>query len=179
MQSRMVTRRFMMLALGSSAALVPAVVRAATSGATSRAPVPPAGGAPPSAPEWAPAGEPSPLFHGLSSGSIVAGSTIVGIGALVNGAVGIALHDRTGARFGVEVCARDAAAPRGPGETQHLSLYVVNEGDGAMPTNEEHGLAAMAIADVVRRNEPGADLTGFLTLDERLARHAATIIRPD
>lgn len=179
MQSRLVTRRFMMMALGSGAALAPVIARGATSGTASRGPAPSGATEPPTTPEWGPTHTPSPLFRGLSSGSVVAGCTVLGIGDLVNGAVGIALRDRAGTRFGVEVCARDASAPRGPGETQHFSLYVVNEGDGAMPTYEEHGLAAMAIADVVRRNESGADVRDFLTLDERLARHAATIIRPD
>lgn len=175
MESRQISRRFVVTALGSGIALAPIIARAAVSQASS--PVA-SGDAPASSNEPAIAVE-TALIAPLAVGSKAAGCTLIRIGELAHGAIGLVLTDRSGRDFGVEICARDPDSPRSPAETDKFQLYVVNEGDGSLPTVEEHGLAAMAIASLIRKNEHAIEASGFLTLNERLARHASDITRPD
>lgn len=171
MSSRHVSRRFVVTALGSGVAIAPLVARAAaskvaksvTSGDASQEAPPPMG---------------ELLVAPLTVGSQVAGCQVERIGELEQGAVGFVLSDRSGQRFAIEVCARDTEAPRSPAETAKFQLYVVNEGDGSVPTIEEHGLAAMNLALVIRNNEHELDTSEFLTFRERLDRYAGDLIRP-
>lgn len=174
MQSRTLSRRWMLSALGAGAALAPATARAwlgAPAGVTSddAGAKRTVGGETAAVPE---------LLAPLAVGARVAGCTIASIGALEAGAVSLVLQDRDGQSFGVEVCARGDEGHAGPGRTAYFDVFVVNEGDGATPTFESHGLAAMAVADVLRVNEERVGNGGFLTLDERLHQHAASVMRP-
>lgn len=171
MESRQISRRFVITALGSGIALAPVMARAAVSKVSGE----PASG---ESGREAIALEAS-LITPLTVGSKVAGCTLVKIGALAQGAIGLVLTDRSGQQFGVEICARDEGSPRSPAETAKFQLYVVNEGDGSLPTVEEHGIAAMTIASVIRKNEAAVETSSFLTLEERLARHGSEITRPD
>jgi hypothetical protein len=90
---------------------------------------------------------------------------------LSHGAAGLVLSDADGVRFQVDVCARDfsAGAPRPPASSECFDLFLANGGKGATASLEHHGLAAMAIADVIRHNEQRLSHEGFATLTERLA----------
>lgn len=180
MESRQVTRRFVVTALGSGVALAPVIARSAASkfGSSMVAPHEAASDSG-EAPESTPSGTGERLIAPLAVGSTIRGCTLVKVGALTHGAVGLSLTDASGRPFGIEICARDASSPRSPAETDRFQLYVVNEGDGSLPTVEEHGLAAMTIASFVRNNESEERAAGFLTLQERLARHAGELIRPE
>lgn len=87
------------------------------------------------------------------------------------GAASIVLTDGAGAEFQLDVCARDPSpgASRGPAITEHFEIFVANQGDGATGTNEDHGLCAMALGEVIRGNEALAARTAFVTLAEREA----------
>jgi hypothetical protein len=113
----------------------------------------------------------SPLAAGAKLGSW----QVVEISELADGAISVILQDAAGRHFQLDVCARDRnhAGPRGPGETERFDVYLANSGDGQLRTHENHGLAAMAIADVVRGNEANLDAAGFLTLRERERRGLA------
>ena len=168
MDSRHVSRRFVITALGSGVALAPLVARAAVSQiATSAA---------------AESGEPASigelLIAPLNVGSEIAGCRVEKVCGVVQGALGLVLSDREGQLFGIEVCAYDPEGPRGPATTSKFQLYIVNEGDGSVPTVEEHGLAAMHLAQVIRRNEDAIDASEFLSFRERLERFGGELIRP-
>ncbi len=81
-------------------------------------------------------------------------------------------------RFAVEVLARDTSvlASNPPGLTEKFAFYVSNGGDGRKPTAEEQGLAAMALAQVVARNEVHVSAEGFLSHAERIARHQTALL---
>jgi hypothetical protein len=85
------------------------------------------------------------------------------------GAASVVLSDPRGQHFQLDLCARDASAfaRRGPAVTEHFEIFLANRGDGSTDTNEDHGLAAMALGEVIRANEAHADLSAFLTLAER------------
>lgn len=172
MDSRQVSRRFVVTALGGGVAIAPLVARAAVSKVAG-----PGAPAEPSNEEVLPTvGE--LLIAPLKVGSEIAGCRVEKIGEVSQGAVGLVLSDRSGQLFGIEVCARDAEAPRSPAETAKFQLYVVNEGDGSVPTIEEHGLAAMNIALVIRKNESAIDTSEFLSFRKRLDLYAGELIRP-
>lgn len=171
MDSRHVSRRFVVTALGSGVAIAPLVARAAVSEVTTSVASEDASQQePPTVGEF--------LVAPLKVGSQIAGCQVETIGDLVQGAVGLVLSDGSGQTFAIEVCARNAEAPRSPAETAKFQLYVVNEGDGSVPTIEEHGLAAMNLALVIRKNEREIDTSEFLTFRERLDRYAGDLIRP-
>lgn len=175
MESRQVSRRFVVTALGSGIALAPVIARSTFTQSPSATPEPLEEGS--SDVSKAPSLG-AKLIAPLRVGSTIGGATLLNIGELEQGAIGLVMKDQAGNRFGIEICARDEASPRSPGVTEKFQLYVVNEGDGSLPTIEEHGLAAMNIAAIIRRNEESVDTTAFLTLDQRLARHASEITRP-
>lgn len=85
------------------------------------------------------------------------------------GAASVLLSDAEGRSFQLDICARDRSplASRGPAQTEHFELFVANQGDGATGTREDHGLCAMALAEVIRGNEALVDRSGFSTLAER------------
>jgi len=174
MDSRQVSRRFVVTALGGSVAIAPLAARAAASVASSVV----SEGASEDASNTKPPTIGELLVAPLKVGSEIAGCRIEKIGEVVQGSVGLVLSDSSGQSFGIEVCARDAEAPRSPAETARFQLYVVNEGDGSVPTVEEHGLAAMNIALVIRKNEGSVDASEFLSFRERLDRYAGELIRP-
>ncbi len=119
--------------------------------------------------------DPSQLLAPLSAGDKLGAWVVLSVGELDGGAVSIMMRDASGEDFQLDVCARDERtdAPGGPGQTQRFAVYLANSGKGNLPTRESHGLAAMAVADVIRGNEARLDASGFLPLREREHRGLA------
>jgi hypothetical protein len=94
-----------------------------------------------------------------------------------DGALSVVVSDSEGRHFQLDVCARDLTpgAPRAPGESEHFQVFLANRGDGSTDTFEDHGLAAMALAEVIRGNEASVSRSEFVTLAERLARASARV----
>jgi hypothetical protein len=128
-------------------------------------------------------GEPLPLerhlLAPLAEGARLLSWEIVAIEPLTMGAVRVQLRGESGVAFGIEVLARDgsAFAQRPPAETEQFAIYVNNGGDGRMPTVEEQGLAAMALSQIVARNELHVSTEGFLTHRDRIAEHPVALLR--
>ncbi len=180
-----VSRRFVVGALGAGAAL--GLTRVASAAARSSAALAasptPAGEPAVNGAAQEPGVEPS-HFEGLVT-PLVAGSRLGPwqVEQLVSTAVGtlsVLMVGASGARFQLDVCARDGSlgAPQSPGNTEHFQVFVANTGDGATATLEEQGLAAMALADVIRGNEQAFNRSGFLTLGARNAMDGARLHRP-
>lgn len=94
-----------------------------------------------------------------------------------NGAASVVLSDARGRSFQLDVCSRDrrAGAPTAPGRSELFEVFLANAGNGKKASFEEHGLAAMALAEVIRGNEQRVSRSSFLTLSERIARHGARV----
>ena len=164
-----VSRRQLMGLLGVAAAAVPLRLARAQVGVPSRP---------------APLSDPPPhlrascpLLSPLVAGSVLGPWSIEGMTPVFAGAVTIALRDPRSTRFFVDVCMRDRdpGAASAPAATDRYELFLANEGDGHRPTHEEHGRAAMALAEVIRGNEHAVQLQGMLTLRQRLQRYAAQV----
>jgi hypothetical protein len=115
------------------------------------------------------------LLAPLAVGSALGRWIIDEVHPVEAGSMSLVLHDsRGGEPFQLDVCAREATpgAPEGPGVTEHFSVYVSNNGNGNLDTVENQGLAAMAVADVVRGNEAQVDRTPFRTLRQCVAASA-------
>ncbi len=166
MPGRTVSRRMVVGLLGSGVALAPAVGQALAREA--------------SAP-----GHPSDvgraLLAPLGPGEKIGRFTVEEIRPLAEGAVTVSVSGEDGAAFQLEILARDASplAPRAPGETSRFAVYVRNGGDGFAPTNEEQGLAAMALAAIVKRNEASVSegAAGFLTHEQRFSQHRRSLVK--
>lgn len=119
------------------------------------------------------------LLAPLAAGSRVLSWEVVAIESLAMGSMRVQLRGESGVAFAVEVLARDGSpfAARPPAETEKFGLYVSNGGDGRRPTAEEQGLAAMALAQIVSRNEPHVSTEGFLTQGQRIEAHATALLR--
>jgi hypothetical protein len=94
-----------------------------------------------------------------------------------DGALSVVLADSAERRFQLDVCAKDETsdARRGPGQSELFEVFLANQGDGETSTFEEHGLAAMALADLIRANEHRVERTAFLTLRQRLESRSARL----
>jgi len=120
------------------------------------------------------------LLQPLAAGSRLARWTIVQIDPVVNGCVCVKVRTDDGHTFDLDVLARDtsAMAQRPPAETERHAIFVVNGGDGWSPTQEEQGLAAMALAEVIAKNERDVRLAGFLTHAARIRQHGEALLVP-
>jgi|KBSMisStandDraft_5_1062788.scaffolds.fasta_scaffold183918_2 hypothetical protein len=73
-----------------------------------------------------------------------------------------------GGHFKVALLRRDPAGPRGVADTQQLSLFISNKGDGGTTTPEEQGQGIMALAGALTmREEGGAKPPALSTMAER------------
>lgn len=104
----------------------------------------------------------------VAVGEMVAGATVVVIHAPHLGAIPVVMALPSGTRFQVDVLARDPEGPAGIAQTERLSLYLANHGDGATQTDEGQGLAVMALAARLADLEVPA---GVLTLAQRSNEH--------
>jgi hypothetical protein len=114
---------------------------------------------------------------GIAAGMRFGASQVERVGDPEFGAVPIRLVDPDGRGFRVDVLRHDPEAP-GVARGGSLSVYVVNSGGGARTTEEEHGLAAIAIAaHLAAREAAGAAVPRLLTLTERAARREKLLAR--
>ena len=118
------------------------------------------------------------LIAPLQPGSSIGAWKVKAVTAVRAGALTVSLVDSAGRAFAVDLCARDdmPGAPVSPARTARFDLFVANGGDGAMPTREEHGLAAMALAEVVRTNEQRMAIPGVMTQRARVKRYGDQIV---
>jgi len=120
------------------------------------------------------ASAPEKLLAPLKPGSTLGRWTVVRIGSRQHGAIEVELKASRESPFVLEIMALDRSpgATTPPGRTEHIAVYVRNQGTGANHTEENQGLAAMALAQVIATNESAQSADGLLTLAERLEKHA-------
>ncbi|MEZ4297699.1 MAG: hypothetical protein R3B70_22270 [Polyangiaceae bacterium] len=118
------------------------------------------------------------LLSPLTEGSRLLDWEVVAIEPKTLGAARVQLRGGSDIAFAVEILARDPSplAPRPPAATGQFALFVSNGGHGHMPTAEEQGLAAMALAQIVERNEHAVSTDGFLTHAERIAVYPMALL---
>lgn len=109
------------------------------------------------------------LVSPLTAGSPLGRWNVVQVCPVRGGAASVLLADRTGASFQLDVVARNPAGSNAPGLTEHFEVVVLNRGNGSTATHEDHGLAAMALAEVIRSNEHTLDRSDFLGIEQRAA----------
>jgi hypothetical protein len=121
---------------------------------------------------------PEALVAGIRTGTKLAGSTVLLVEPPARGAIALMLAAPTGEPFRLEIMRRDPSAitRAAPGKSDRFAVYVVNRGDGAVPTVEAQGLAAMALAARIATVEERVDARRLLTHAERLAEHGATLL---
>lgn len=113
-----------------------------------------------------------PLGDALALGSAIGRWTVVAVHPVHCGAVPVVLATADGHRYQVELLARDPSGPEGVANTDALSLFVANQGDGRTATDEEQGLGAMALAEHLRAREvAGWAAPSLLTLAQRSAQY--------
>ena len=116
---------------------------------------------------------------GVHAGAKFGTCTVIGVARMEDGAIGVSLSGTDGRRFELEILGHDARTP-GVARAGSLSVYVNNRGRGDTRTEEEHGLAAMALAaHLARRETAGESLPALPTLAERSRRRAHRVSRPE
>ena len=114
----------------------------------------------------------APLGDAVAVGAVLGRWTVVAVHPVHFGAVPVVLATEDGQRYQVDVLARDPGGPEGVANTQQLSLFVANHGDGRTATDEEQGLGAMALAEHLRAREvAGWSAPPLLTLHQRATQH--------
>jgi hypothetical protein len=118
---------------------------------------------------------PLELIAPLAAGSTLGRWKIEQILPVQDGAASVVLCDVDQRRFQLDVCALDpdAGASRAPGRSELFEVFLANLGDGDTSTHEEHGLAAMALSELIRANEHRVDRSGFQTLRQRVEARRA------
>lgn len=162
-------RRKFVVAATVAAAGVATASAAASAGRIGGAP---AAGLPlEAAPRIAPDPEVAHFLGEVRAGARIDRWSVEAVHPVRMGAVPIVLRTASGARFQVDVLRRDDAT-RGVAQTETLSLFLANRGDGSTATDEEQGLGAMALAEAIARSEArGARMPALLTMRERRAQH--------
>jgi hypothetical protein len=86
------------------------------------------------------------LGESLRGGTRVAFGTIEAVLPISAGAVPVVMRTPAGERFQVDVLRRDPKGPAGVADTNELSLFIANRGDGETPTAEAQAHAARGLA---------------------------------
>jgi hypothetical protein len=160
-------RRKFVVAATVAAAGAATATAAAQAGRLAGAPFP----AEPSPRRIAPDPEVARFLGDVRAGARIDRWTVEAVHPVRMGAVPIVLRTATGARFQVDLLRRDDAT-RGVAQTEMLSLFLANRGDGSTATDEEQGLGAMALAEAIGRSEArGARMPALLTMRERREQH--------
>jgi hypothetical protein len=106
-------------------------------------------------------------FADVRPGAKVGQCVVVRIGSVQHGVVPIVLRASDGGTFRVDILRHDDATP-GIARAGSLALYLANGGSGGKQTDEEHGLAVMALARLLAAREAsGKPVPRLLTLRER------------
>jgi hypothetical protein len=114
----------------------------------------------------------------IAQGATFAGCTVVHVGHANNGAIPVTLESATGQRGGVDIMRHDPDVP-GLARAGSLEVYVWNHGNGSLPTDEEIGLGAMALAThLATREARGEAMPELKTITERGARPGMLGMRP-
>lgn len=115
-----------------------------------------------------PDAEVAALFGELAQGGKVGEWSIERVYGVHYGAIPVVLASASGNRFQVDVLRRDPEGPEGIGNTESLSLFVANRGNGKRKTDERQGLGAIALADALAaRQQSGAKAPTLMTLRQR------------
>lgn len=116
------------------------------------------------------------LVAPLTAGSAVAhGWHLAALTAVQDGSAVATLANEQGHAHRIHLCANDGT-PQGLVFTSRVDLVVMNQGYGALPTEEHFGQAVAALAHVVATNEAKLSegtLAGLLPHAARLERFAA------
>lgn len=116
------------------------------------------------------------LLSPLAAGSEVAhGWRLADLSPVQDGACVVTLRNAGGQSHRIHVC-RNAGDPQGIVYTRRVDLVVMNEGHGALPTEESFAQAVAELAHVVAANErklPESVVADLLPHAERLRRFAA------
>ena len=116
-------------------------------------------------------GDVSGLFDELEQAGALGEWRIARVHGVHLGAIPVVMVAPGGKRYQIDVLRRDPSGPRGVGNTQSLSLFVSNRGDGDRPTDEAQGLGAIRLAQALdARERQGKPTPSLMTLRER---HAA------
>jgi len=112
----------------------------------------------------------SPLaLAGVGAGARLGTCTVESVARSADGAISVRLTGADGRRFELELLGHDARTP-GVATAGSLEVYVHNHGRGDTATDEEHGLAAMALArHLTAFQVAGGSLPIAPTLAERAA----------
>lgn len=120
----------------------------------------------------APNADVNALFGPLARNGQLKDWTVENIYGVYLGAIPVILRHRGGKAFQVDVLKRDLGGPQGVGNTNSLSLFVANTGDGTQRTDENQGLGAMALASYLAKRDGSATRVGsLLTLTQRHQQH--------
>jgi hypothetical protein len=90
------------------------------------------------------------------------------------GGIAVVMRTPTGQPFQVDVLRRDHRdhGVAGVAETEQLSVFIANSGDGSMSTEEWQARGAKVLAHHLRRTErSGSPLPSLLTFSERASKH--------
>lgn len=116
------------------------------------------------------------LVAPLTAGSVVAhGWQLAALTAVQDGSAVVTLQNEKGHAHRIHLCANDGT-PQGLVYTPRVDLVVMNQGYGALPTEEHFGQAVAALAHVIAANEATLSdgvFAGLLPHAERLERFAA------
>lgn len=136
----------------------------------------PASSSPVLPPDHWPGREEVDAFLGdIAPGAHVEGYRVVDVMGIVSGGIPVTLESQDGEQFCVDVLRFDPSEPLcGIGEVSAVTVVLRNNGKGALPTHESHGLGAMALARAVaQRVRAGARVpAGLMTMSERSAHDA-------
>ncbi len=86
------------------------------------------------------------LGEAVRAGTRVPYGTIEAVLPVAHGAVPVVLRTREGERFQVDILRRDPRGPTGVAETTHLSIFIVNHGNGDAPSVADQVHAARGLA---------------------------------
>jgi hypothetical protein len=114
------------------------------------------------------AAEIAELMADVRPGTVLANCRVVEILPVRYGAIAVVMETRGRARFQLDVLRDDGAQKGHVASAPGLAVFVSNGGDGATRTDEEQGLSAIALGQVLeRRLREGARVPTMLTLAER------------
>ncbi|HXT99596.1 MAG TPA: hypothetical protein VN903_01300 [Polyangia bacterium] len=106
----------------------------------------------------------------LTEGSKLDRWTLVRVFDVHEGAIPVEMATADGKRFKASLFRRDPGGPKGVADTQQLTLYISNQGDGRVSTPEEQGQGLMALAGALTvREAAGAKPPPLSTMKEHRA----------